>query len=142
MPSLNRPQGSGESGVITVGNTNPSGRGMNGNCYSSDGINPTLTCNKNEGNRVAIPVLTPERGTKRQNGRRFKEDGEEAFTLTAQDRHGVAIGIDDLYAKREPRFYDEETPTLRSDRNGLKVAVDVQSIEMSDGCHEESKREH
>ena len=97
-----------QSGVITVGNTNPSGRGMNGNCYSSDGINPTLTCNKNEGNRVAIPVLTPERGTKRQNGRRFKEDGEEAFTLTAQDRHGVAIGIDDLYAKREPRFYDEE----------------------------------
>ena len=92
--------------------------------------------------RVAIPVLTPERGEKRQNGRRFKEDGEEAFTLTSQDRHGVAIGIDDLYAKREPRFYDEETPTLRSDRNGLKVAVDVQSIEMSDGCHEESKREH
>ena len=29
---------------------------MNGNCYSSDGINPTLTCNKNEGNRVAVPV--------------------------------------------------------------------------------------
>ena len=93
MPSLNRPQGSGESGVITVGNTNPSGRGMNGNCYSSDGINPTLTCNKNEGNRVVIPVLTPERGTKRQNGRRFKEDGEEAFTLTSQDRHGVAIEV-------------------------------------------------
>lgn len=30
---------------------------------------------------------------KRQNGRRFKEDGEEAFTLTAQDRHGVAIEV-------------------------------------------------
>lgn len=29
---------------------------MNGNCYFSEGINPTLTCNKNEGNRVAIPV--------------------------------------------------------------------------------------
>lgn len=66
---------------------------MNGNCYSSDGINPTLTCNKNEGNRVAIPVLTPERGTKRQNGRRFKEDGEESFTLTSQDRRGVAIEV-------------------------------------------------
>lgn len=104
---------------------------MNCNCYSSDGINPTLTCNKNEGNRVAIPVLTPERGTKRQNGRRFKEDGEEAFTLTGQDRHGVAIGIDDLYAKREPRFYDEEVPTLRSDRYGLKAAVKVEPVEMS-----------
>ena len=29
---------------------------MNGNCYSSDGMNPTLTCNKQEGNRVAVPV--------------------------------------------------------------------------------------
>ena len=66
---------------------------MNGNCYYSEGINPTLTCNKNEGNRVAIPVLTPDRAQKRQNGRRFKEDGEESFTLTSQDRHGVAIEV-------------------------------------------------
>lgn len=66
---------------------------MNGNCYYSEGINPTLTCNKNEGNRVAIPVLTPDRAEKRQNGRRFKEDGEEAFTLTSQDRHGVAVEV-------------------------------------------------
>ena len=29
---------------------------MNGNCYFADGVNPTLTCNKQEGNRVAIPV--------------------------------------------------------------------------------------
>ena len=42
---------------------------------------------------VVVPVLTPERITKRQNGRRFKENGDPAFTLTAQDRHGVAIGI-------------------------------------------------
>lgn len=37
-------------------------------------------------------VLTPDRPEKRQNGRRFKDDGEESFTLTAQDKHGVAIG--------------------------------------------------
>lgn len=29
---------------------------------------------------------------KRQNGRRFRDDGEEMFTLTGQDIHGVAIG--------------------------------------------------
>lgn len=40
---------------------------------------------------IAIPVLTPDRAEKRQNGRRFKEDGEPMFTLTGQDRHGVAI---------------------------------------------------
>lgn len=43
--------------------------------------------------KVAVPVLTPDRAKKRQNGRRFKEDGDEMFTLTAQDRHGVAVGM-------------------------------------------------
>lgn len=40
---------------------------------------------------VAIPVLTPDRVNKQQNGRRMKEPGNPAFTLTAEDRHGVAI---------------------------------------------------
>ena len=93
MPPQYGQQRPSESRVVVVGNTNPSGNGMNGNCYFSEGLNPTLTCNKNEGNRVAIPVLTPERANKRQNGRRFKEDGEEAFTLTSQDRHGVAVEV-------------------------------------------------
>lgn len=43
--------------------------------------------------RICIPVLTPERSEKRQNGRRFKEDGDPSFTLTSQDRHGVAINV-------------------------------------------------
>ncbi|MBE5093573.1 DNA (cytosine-5-)-methyltransferase [Bacillus thuringiensis] len=37
------------------------------------------------------PVLTPDRIEKRQNGRRFKENDDPSFTLTAQDRHGVPI---------------------------------------------------
>ena len=77
--------------VGIVCNVNPSGKGMNGNVYDSNGLNPTLTTNKGEGNKIAIPVLTPDRVEKRQNGRRFKEDGEPMFTLTSQDRHGVAI---------------------------------------------------
>ena len=40
---------------------------------------------------VAIPVLMPDRENKRQNGRRFKENGDPMFTLTAQDRHGIEI---------------------------------------------------
>lgn len=40
---------------------------------------------------VAIPVLTPDRAKKCQNGRRMKENGDEAFTLTSQDIHGVAV---------------------------------------------------
>lgn len=40
---------------------------------------------------IVIPVLTPDRTNKQQNGRRFKENGEPMFTLTAQDCHGVAF---------------------------------------------------
>lgn len=46
--------------------------------------------------KIAIPVLTPERLEKRQNGRRFKENGDPSFTLTAQDRHGVIIQIGNI----------------------------------------------
>ena len=42
---------------------------------------------------ICKPVLTPDREEKRQNGRRFKEDGDPAFTLTSQDRHGVYDGV-------------------------------------------------
>lgn len=48
---------------------------------------------KANGSGVAIPVLTPDRAEKRQNGRRFKDDGEPMFTLTSQDRHGVATSV-------------------------------------------------
>ena len=81
--------------VGVVCNVNPSGKGMNGNVYDSTGLSPTLTTNKGEGNKIAIPVLTPDRAEKRQNGRRFKEDGEPMFTLTGQDRHGIAIEVEE-----------------------------------------------
>lgn len=41
--------------------------------------------------QTCCAVLTLDREKKRQNGRRIKEPGEPSFTLTAQDRHGVAI---------------------------------------------------
>lgn len=37
----------------------------------------------------ALPCLTPDRLTKRQNGRRFKPPHSKFYTLTAQDRHGI-----------------------------------------------------
>lgn len=53
--------------------------------------NKGIANHKTEVSGVAIPVLTPDRAEKRQNGRRFKDDGEPMFTLTSQDRHGVAV---------------------------------------------------
>lgn len=72
---------------------------------------------------VAIPCLTPDRIEKRQNGRRFKEDGEPMFTLTSQDRHGVMLIDDTQEGFNGIRVYDNEAPTLRASRFGLKVAV-------------------
>lgn len=53
--------------------------------------NKGIANHKAEVSGVAIPVLTPDRAEKRQNGRRFKDDSEPMFTLTSQDRHGVAV---------------------------------------------------
>jgi DNA (cytosine-5)-methyltransferase 1 len=57
-------------------------------------------CNRSgEVSGVVIPVLTPVRAEKRQNGRRFKENGDPMFTLTSQDRHGIAINVKEATPK-------------------------------------------
>lgn len=66
--------------------------GQRDEVYSKNGIMGSLSATDyKQPKQIAIPVLTPDRIEKRQNGRRFKEDGEEMFTLTAQDRHGVMV---------------------------------------------------
>jgi len=77
----------------------------------------------------AIPVLTPDRLEKRQNGRRFKEDGEEMFTITAQDKHGVFTG------KRIRRLMPIECEPLMSwPNNHTKYGTNEkgQTVAMSD----------
>ena len=70
--------------------------------------NKGIVNHKAEVSGVAIPALTPDRAEKRQNGRRFKEDGEPMFTLTSQDRHGVATSLNPLgglYTGASKEFY-------------------------------------
>lgn len=64
---------------------------QDGKILSTDGIANCHSAGHGNNPKIAIPVLTPDRAEKRQNGRRFKEDGEPMFTLTSQDRHGVAV---------------------------------------------------
>lgn len=66
---------------------------QDGKILSTDGIANCHSAGRGNNPKIAIPVLTPDRAEKRQNGRRFKEDGEPMFTLTSQDRHGVATSI-------------------------------------------------
>jgi hypothetical protein len=58
---------------------------------STDGIANCHSAGHGNNPKIAIPVLTPDRAEKRQNGRRFKDNGEPMFTLTRADIHGVAI---------------------------------------------------
>ena len=50
---------------------------------------------------IVKACITPDRVDKRQNGRRFKEDGEPMFTLTKQDIHGVFIQDGEEYVIRK-----------------------------------------
>ena len=55
--------------------------------YDTDGISPCLNKMDGGGREPHIPVQFDIR--------RFKDNGEESFTLTAQDRHGVALKVND-----------------------------------------------
>lgn len=95
-PALGTMQGGGREPSIqikVIGSTKPKLHSLE-DIHDTDGIMSCLNgrdykCPK----QVAIPVLTPDRAEKRQNGRRFKENGDPMFTLTAQDRHGIGVNI-------------------------------------------------
>ena len=120
-----------QSKIEIVGNTknpNGTGQGTGSIVYDSNGLIGTLCARDyKEPKQVAIPVLTPDRAEKRQNGRRFKTDGEPMFTLTAQDRHGVVVENEiKKYGTIQPNFnqsgviYDTDgiAPTLRAYQGG------------------------
>lgn len=75
-----------------------------GRVYGTNGLAPTLNTMQGGGREPKIivkPVITPDRLRKRQNGRRFKGNGEPSFTVTAQDRHGVLVEKNNSIAIRK-----------------------------------------
>jgi len=99
-PALNCCGGGGlEPKIVQLGNVNPSGKGMNGNVFDENGLAPTLTTNKGEGNKIAIRQATkkgyiecefggvadlsyPESKTRRG---RVQENGQICPTITATE---------------------------------------------------------
>ena len=58
FPLSRESQSISDQSVVKIGNVNPSGRGMNGEVYQTDGLAPTLTTNKGEGQKIAIKCDT------------------------------------------------------------------------------------
>ena len=89
--------------VKSVGNTNPSGRGMNGNVFDSDYLCPTLTTNKGEGIKILIKNATKKGYLIAEEGdgidtaypesktRRGRVQKNIAHTLTTDDSKAVII---------------------------------------------------
>lgn len=94
-PSTHEAETSGVA-IKIIGEVNHS---QDGQVHSIDGIAKCHSAGHNNSPKIAIPILTPDRAEKRQNGRRFKEDGEPMFTLTGQDRHGVGVAVEVVQAE-------------------------------------------
>lgn len=79
--------------IEKAGNIRKMGKSQSGDVVLASGIAPTMcsTTTQKDPLKIIVPALTPDRINKRQNGRRFKDPGDEMFTLTAQDKHGILI---------------------------------------------------
>lgn len=85
------------------------------------------------------PVLTPDRLEKRQRGRRVKEDGDPAFTLGVQDRHGVMIGdrirkLTPLECERLQGLPDNWTKYLKGSDGEIRENSDSDRYERCGRC--------
>lgn len=95
--------GSHEPKILQVGNINPSGKGMNGNVFSDDGLAPTLTTNKGEGNKILTGIrirkLTPKECFRLQG---FPDSAYETASKVVSNsqlykQSGNSIVVDALY---------------------------------------------
>ncbi|MDY2964096.1 MAG: DNA (cytosine-5-)-methyltransferase [Streptococcus dysgalactiae] len=67
-----------------IGNVNPSGNGMSGEVYDSEGLSPTLTTNKGEGGKIAVNVVGRLPGKFEMPNRVYDPDGLAPTIRTMQ----------------------------------------------------------
>jgi len=120
--------------IKCVGNTNPSGNGMNGNIYDDTGISPTLSTNKGEGIKVksatkrgyetakegdSINFSVPNSET-----RRGRVDKGVAQTLDTQCNQAVIFG--------DKRLTKTVNDNIDKFKNGEPIAIDSYNQSISD----------
>lgn len=101
-----------------------------GSIYDPNGVCATLSTMQG-GNQEPIIVASrgrnPENPSDRSAGQKLEqrlEPNRQGITNTitsVQKDNYVAVLIDDTYKNREPREYEDYSPTLRAGRSGLKV---------------------
>lgn len=101
-----------------------------GSIYDPNGVCATLSTMQG-GNQEPIIVASrgrnPENPSDRSKGQKLEqrlEPNRQGITNTitsVQKDNYVAVLIDDTYKNREPREYEDYSPTLRAGRSGLKV---------------------
>ena len=110
-PTLNTCNGGDhEPKVMQICNINPSGTGMNGYVFDENGLAPTITTNKGEGNKVAIHELQVKE-------RFFKQAVETLKSEEVNDGDTV----DDAFNKRVNK--SGYSPTLTTKPEGFKTAI-------------------
>ena len=121
----------------SVGNTNPSGRGMNGNVFDSEYLCPTLTTNKGEGIKILIKNATKKGYLIADDGdgidtaypfsktRRGRVQKNMAHTITTDDSKCVVIGAS--------RGRDPKNPSDRkAGNNNLQQRLEINENGTSD----------
>lgn len=91
-----------------------------------DSVVPTLCARDYKDPQcVRIGGLYDSEKTKHQAGSVYDPEGVCATLSTMQGGNQEPIIVEDFYKSRAPREYSETSPTLRSDRVGLKVKIKV-----------------
>lgn len=124
--------------VLMIGNCNPSGNGMNGNVYSENGLSPTLTTNKGEGNKVAIKQATKQGyiecelggvadlsypSSKLRRGR-VQENGNTCPTITATETGICRIEPKERFFKQAIETFNENDCEYGDTINAFNKHVD------------------
>ena len=116
------------TGIMQVGMLDIKGNEQVRRVYAPEGLSPTLNTMSGENRQPKILCegnIYPSGG---QNGNIYNTEGISPALRSGQGVVGNGIGsnnapkiLEDFYSNREVREYEEYAPTLRADRQGLKV---------------------
>jgi DNA (cytosine-5)-methyltransferase 1 len=116
------------SNILKIGNVNPSGNGMNGNVFNSEGISPTLNTNKGEGIKIKSATLSGYEIAKEGDSINFSVPNSEtrrgrvgkqvAQTLDTACNQGIISYTRDNKGKIVSRHINKEANTIHTATGG------------------------